>query len=101
MMKPDVLLYLTVKSSVQGQWFKAQVMGVEKRNSFRKDICKAVEFPQKQTTPGEKLQDNDVPPNHIIQITGDKNLQAINNYGSLSRTRNGIDFKHSVNHSVD
>lgn len=54
MMKPDALLYLTVKSSVQGQWFKAQVMGVEKRNSFRKDICKAVEFPQKQTTPGEK-----------------------------------------------
>ena len=30
MMKPDALLYLTVKSSVQGQWFKAQVMGVEK-----------------------------------------------------------------------
>ena len=31
----------------------------------------------------QKLQDNDVLPNQIIQITGHKNLQSINNYSSL------------------
>ena len=30
----------------------------------------------------QKLQDNDVLPNQIIQITGHKNLQSINNYSS-------------------
>ena len=28
----------------------------------------------------QKLQDNNVPPNQIIQVTGHKNLQSINNY---------------------
>ena len=45
------------------------------------------EFPEKLTTLGEKhsckLQGNDVPPNRIIQITGHKNLQSINNYSGL------------------
>ena len=31
----------------------------------------------------QKLQDNDVSPNQIVQITGHKNLQSINNYSSL------------------
>ena len=31
----------------------------------------------------QKLQDNDVPPNQIVQITGQKHLQSINNYSSL------------------
>ena len=31
----------------------------------------------------QKLQDNDVSPNEIVQITGHKNLQSINNYSSL------------------
>jgi len=31
----------------------------------------------------QKLQDNDVPPNQIVQITGHKNLQSVNNYKSL------------------
>ena len=31
----------------------------------------------------QKLQDSGVPPNQIIQITGHKNLQSVNNYSSL------------------
>ena len=31
----------------------------------------------------QKLQHNGVPPNQIIQITGHKNLQSVNNYSSL------------------
>ena len=45
-------------------------------------------FQAKQTTVVEKtlvlnLQDIGVPPNQIIQITGHKNLQSVNNYSSL------------------
>ena len=31
----------------------------------------------------QKLQDSGVPPNQIIQMTGHKNLQSVNNYSSL------------------
>ena len=31
----------------------------------------------------QKLQDNDVPPNQIVQVTGHKNLQSVNYYSSL------------------
>ena len=31
----------------------------------------------------QKLHDSGVPPNQIIQITGHKNLQSVNNYSSL------------------
>ena len=32
----------------------------------------------------QKLVDNDVPPNEIIQITGHKNVNSLNNYSILS-----------------
>ena len=32
----------------------------------------------------QKLVDNDIPPNEIIQITGHKNVNSLNNYSSLS-----------------
>ena len=32
----------------------------------------------------QKLVDNDVPPNEIIQITGHKNVHSLNNYSTLS-----------------
>ena len=81
------------KSSVQGQqrdctWFIAQPMGVNKLNSILKDMCEVGGIPRKTNHAGrktlvQKLQDNDVPPNQIIQITGHKNLQSINNYSGL------------------
>ena len=36
---------------------------------------------------GSKLQDNDVSLNQIVQITGHKNLQSMNNYSSLRETQ--------------
>jgi len=41
------------------------------------------EFLAKQTTVVEQLQDGEVPPNQIIQITGHKKLQSVDNYSSL------------------
>lgn len=32
----------------------------------------------------QKLNDNQVPPTHIMQISGHKNIQSINNYSSLN-----------------
>ena len=87
MMEPDAPFYLTVNhfKSIQRQqndctWFKAQAMGVNKLNSILKDMREAGEIPQKQTTPGEKHSCKSY---RIMQITGHKNLQSINNYSSL------------------
>ena len=96
MMEPDVPFHLTAnhfKSSIQAQqndctWFKAQAKGVNKLNSVLKDMCEAGGIPPKTNHAGrkthvQKLQDNDVLPNQIKQITGHKNLQSINNYSRL------------------
>jgi len=32
----------------------------------------------------QKLNDHEVPPTHIMQISGHKNVQSLNNYSSLS-----------------
>ncbi|CAH3121574.1 unnamed protein product [Porites lobata] len=80
-------------------------MGVNKLNSILKDMCEAVGIPPKTNHAGRKTlvqkengaPDNGVPPNQIIQITGHKNLQSINNY----RATDGKHFKHSVKHGVD
>ena len=51
-------------------------------SAIMKDVTQA-DFLAKQTTVVQKLQDIEVPPNQIIQITGHKNLQSVNNYRSL------------------
>ena len=63
-------------------------MGVNKLNSILEDMCDAGGIPPitnhaVRKTLVQKLQDNDVQPNQIIQITGHKNPQSINNYSSL------------------
>ena len=76
-------------SSVEGKnWFKAQPMGVNKLNNIMKDMTQAAGISGKTNHSGrktlvQKLQDSGVPPNQIIQITGHKNVQSVNNYSSL------------------
>ena len=53
-----------------------------------KDMTQAAGIPGKTNDSGrkplvQKLQESGVPPNQIIQITGHKNLQSVNNYSSL------------------
>ena len=53
----------------------------------------------------QNLQDNDDPPNQIVQITGHKNLQSINNYSSLRERQmenisNILSSTASTNHEV-
>ena len=35
----------------------------------------------------QKLVDNNIPPNEVIQITGHKNVNSVNNYSSLSNKK--------------
>ena len=96
MLEPDSSFHLSVNyfktethASVEGKnWFKAQPMGVNKLNNIMKDMTQAAGIPRKTNHSGrktlvQKLQDSGVPPNQIIQITGHKNLQSVNNYSSL------------------
>ena len=76
-------------ASVEGKnWCKVQPMGVNKLNKIMKDMTQAAGIPGKTNDSGrkplvQKLQESGVPPNQIIQITGHKNLQSVNNYSSL------------------
>ena len=96
MLQPDSPFYLAVnyfKTKAQSKsegsnWLKSQSMGVNKLNSFMKEMTEAAEISVKtnhseRKTLVQTLQDNDVPPNQIVQITGHKNLQSANNYSSL------------------
>ena len=96
MLEPDSSFYFSVNylktethASVEGKnWFKAQPMGVNKLNNIMKDMTQAAGISGKTNHSGrktlvQKLQDSGVPPNQIIQITGHKNVQLVNNYSSL------------------
>ena len=63
-------------------------MGVNELKGILKDMCEAGGIRRKTNHAGKKrlgqnIQENGVPPNQIVQITGHKNLQSINNYSSL------------------
>ena len=103
MLEPDSSFYLSVNyfktethASVEGKnWFKAQPMGVNKLNNIMKDMPQAAGISGKTNHSGrktlvQKLQDSGVPPNQIIQITGHKNLQSVNNYSSLREMQMGV-----------
>jgi len=96
MLKPDSTFYLAVnyfksegELKLEGsKWFKSQPTGVNKLNSLMKEMTETAGISVKTNHSGgetlvQKLQDNDVPPNQIVQITGHKNLLSINNYSSL------------------
>ena len=96
MLKPESPFYLAVNyfktegelKSEGSKWFKSQPMGVNKLNSLMKEMTETAGITVKTNHSGrktlvQKLQENNVPPNQIVQITGHKNLQSINNYSSL------------------
>ena len=81
-------------------------MGVNKLNSILKDMCDAGGIPPKtnhawRKTLVQKLQDNDVPPNQIIQITGHKKPPVNKQLQQPKRATDGKHFKHSVKHGVN
>ena len=73
------------------KWFKPQPMGVNKLNSLMKECAAAAGIGENKRitnhsgrkTLTQTLLNHDVPPTQIIQVTGHKNLQSVNNCGAM------------------
>ena len=67
-------------------------MGINKLNSLMKTMAQKAGLPDAENLTNhsarkrmiQKLNDQEVPPTHIMQISGHKNVQSLNNYSSLS-----------------
>ena len=75
-------------------WFKAAPMGVNKLNTLMKTMAEQGQLNTSNLTNHsvrkrmiQKLNDKDVPPTHIMQISGHRNIQSLNNYSSLSENQ--------------
>ena len=82
--------YIRVANSSK-PWFKAAPMGSNKLNSLMKTIAEKAGLNVENLTNHsarkrmiQKLNDREVPPTHIMQISEHKNVQSLNNYSSLS-----------------
>jgi len=66
-------------------------MGVNKLTSLMKTMVRKAGFERRLTNHiarkqmMQKLNDNNVPPTHITQLSGHRNLQSVNNYSTLSK----------------
>ncbi|CAH3140317.1 unnamed protein product, partial [Porites evermanni] len=87
----DAPFYLAVNHQLafpDTKWFKPQPMGVNKLNSLMKECAAAAGIGENKRitnhsgrkTLTQTLLNHDVPPTQIIQVTGHKNLQSVNNY---------------------
>ncbi|CAH3180115.1 unnamed protein product [Porites evermanni] len=95
MMTDESPFYLAVNNEnpKPGQmWFKCSPLGVNSLRSMLKNMIRdsGLETDKRLVNHStrkhlvQKLVDNDIPPNEIIQITGHKNVNSLNNYSSLS-----------------
>jgi hypothetical protein len=74
------------------QWFKRQPIGENKLTSIMKNMAKSAGLSDSKKLTNhsarkhlvQKLSENQVPANQIMQITGHRNIQSINNYSNIS-----------------
>ena len=81
----------TTKAINTKPWFKSAPMGVKKLKLLMKKTTEKAVLDAKNLTDHsrrkrtiQKLNDEGVWPTHIIQISGHKNIQSLNNYSTLS-----------------
>ena len=68
-------------------------MAVNKLNSLMKTMVNKGGLDEKRRltnhsvrkTMIQKLNDSNVPPTHIMQLSGQRNMQSVNNYSSVSK----------------
>ena len=73
--------------------FKAGAMGINKLNSSMKTMANKAGLDEKRRftnhsarkTMIQKLNDSNVPPTYIRQLSGNRNMQSVNNYSSVSK----------------
>ena len=72
-------------SNLEKPWFKSAPMGVNKLNALLKTMAQKAELDHSaRKRMIQKLSEQNVPPTHIMQVSGHKNVQSINNYSCLS-----------------
>ena len=92
---PDSPFYLAINHTTKAvntkPWFKSAPMGVNKLKSLMKTTAEIAGLDGKHLTNHSgrkrmipKMNDQGVPPTHIMQISGHKNVQSLNNYSTLS-----------------
>ena len=98
MCDPNSPFYLGIniirREESEKPWFKKSPMGINKLNSLMKVMASKGELNNSKLTNHsarkrlvQKLVSSDVQPTEIIQITGHRNLQSINNYSCLSESK--------------
>ena len=87
----------TTKAVNTKPWFKSAPTGVNKLKSLMKTMAEKAGLDAKNLTNHsrrkrmiQKLNDEGVPPTHIMQISGHKNVQSLNNYSTLSERQPGM-----------
>ena len=95
MNEPDAPFYLGVNHTTKNSdksWFKANAMGVKKLNSLMNtmaedpglDNAHLTNYSARKRT-NQTLNDKYIPSSHIMQLSGHKNVQSINNYSYVSK----------------
>ena len=99
MMSNESPFYLSIFLSVNNErpkpgqmWFKCSPLGINSLRSMLKNMEQdsGLDSDKKLVNHStrkhlvQKLVDNEIPPNEIIQITGHKNVNSLSNYSSLS-----------------
>ncbi|XP_060561824.1 zinc finger MYM-type protein 4-like [Ruditapes philippinarum] len=97
MLEPNSPFFLTVASNVpenEKPWYKKCTMGINKIYSIMKDMKHATNIDKPNLTPYsvrkgmvQTLNYAGVAPNHIIQISGHKNVNIVNNYSTLNESQ--------------
>ena len=95
MMADDSPFYLginhTKTDSSKKHWFKSAPMGVNKLNTLMNTMASKANINNERLTNHsarkhmiQKLNNSEIPPTHIMQLNGHKNVQSITNYSSLN-----------------
>jgi len=104
MNQDDSPFYLAVNnlkadSLARKSWFKSCAVGVNKLNGLVKTMVQkagiANDRPRNHSgrkTMIQTLSENDIPPTHIAQLSGHRNLKSIENYSTVS-TNNRMNVK--------
>ena len=98
MMADDSPFYLAVNTEVPKagkKWFKAAPLRVNSLRCMVKNMLAASQVHSDKKLVNhstrkhlvQKLVDNNIPPNEIVQITGHKNVNSLNNYSAISDRR--------------
>ncbi|XP_052762232.1 uncharacterized protein LOC128204867 [Mya arenaria] len=90
MLQESSPFFLSICTSRQGGWYKKSAMGVNKLYNTMNEMKADAGIDEERITPYsarkrmvQKLNDEGVPPNQIVQISGHKNINSLNNYSKL------------------